>query len=204
MAFENILERAMTIKDEEKTFIDKMLAKKEADRVKVLFLKKELTREEIMELLYYLAGIESKLLNYDSWERYVQLKYHIWIQEYIKNMELLFDYQDELEIKENTCSNCDKLIDTKIKNKCECTTPEPKMVLTKRTQLLLRDNKKLVEHNVKFLIGLYSNIGKTSLSVNAVGIKEILKQRFELDYGTKPESSYGQKEKGLFRFGRKQ
>lgn len=200
MTFENLLERAMITKDEEKTFIDKMLAKKEAERVRALFLKKELTREEIMELLYHLSSTESKLLNYDEWERYVQLKFHIWINEYIKIIEQAFDYGDELTLKEDICKNCQLKISSK---ECKCKTPIPTVLLTARSQLCLKDIKKLSEHNAKFLMGVFMNIGKSSLSVNAVGIKEILKQRFELDYGTKPESTYGmQKEKGLLGLGR--
>lgn len=205
MVFENLLERAMIIKDDEKTYIDKLLAKQESVRVKELFLKKDLSREEIMELLYYLASIESKLLNYDSWERYVQLKFHIWIQEYIKIMELLFDYEDELRKKSNICNVCGKLfVSSSIDSKCKCEIPEINFVISSRTEILLRDNKKLIEHNAKFLIGLYMNIGKSSLSIGAVGIKEILKQRFELDYGNKPESFYNAgRENSLFKLGRK-
>ena len=39
-----------------------------------------------------------------------------------------------------------------------------------------------MEHNIKFLVDLYLNIGRTSLSVGATGLMEILKNKYEIVY----------------------
>lgn len=38
------------------------------------------------------------------------------------------------------------------------------------------------EHNVKFLIDIYLNIARTSLSVGGKGIKEMLTNKYEMQY----------------------
>lgn len=198
MSFENIIERALINAPQEKTYIDKLLAKDDANKIKELFIKNNLTRSDMLELMYLLASLEAKLVNYGEWERYIILKYSIWVQENIKIMELLFDYKDELERKEKLCVKCNKLIEGTVKNKCVCEVPERAFILTELTQRNLRNIEKLIEHNVKFLIGLYLNIARSSLSVGAVGIKEILKQRFEVAYPQKDMSQPEPERKGLF------
>jgi hypothetical protein len=168
----------------EKTFIDKILARSDVDSIRKLVAKPKLKREELLELLYMLGGVESKLYNYSEWDRYIILKFFVWIREFVKIAELLYDYQDELKIKENTCKHCKKLIETEGLNKCKCEKPEPLSVLSARTRRLLDNNERLIEHNIKFLVDLFLNIGRTTLSIGATGFMELLKNRFEVDYRT--------------------
>lgn len=204
MTFEQALQQGMFSRDNEKTFIDKLLAREDVNKVKELIKKPKLTREELLELLYLLSSTEAKLLNYGEWDRYIILKFFVWIREFVMMSELLFDYQDDLKIKENTCTKCSLLIKTDHIKKCVCEEPIRKIVLSDRTRKLLSNNERLIEHNAKFLIDLYFNIARTTLSLGATGLLEILKNKYEIAY---PQGQIAQQlpqeKPGLFSFGGK-
>lgn len=160
MGIEDNINATIFSKNSEKTFIDKLMSKEDSDRIKTLIQKKDLTREELLEILYLISGTEAKLVNYTQWERYVILKFFIWIREYIKIVEYLFDYKDDLLEKEKA----------------------GEIVLTERTNKLIKNINRMMEHNSKFLIDLYFNIARTTLSINATGFIEILKNKFEINY----------------------
>lgn len=144
----------------EKTFIDKLLARQDTEAIRELIKKPRLKREELLEILYLISGTEAKLLNYGEWDRYVILKFFVWIREFVKIAEMLYDYEDKLKIMEKT----------------------GEIRITPRARELLDNNQRLIEHNAKFLVDLYLNIGRTSLSVGATGLLEFLKNKFEIAY----------------------
>jgi hypothetical protein len=80
--------------------------------------------------------------------------------------------------------------------KCMCDIPK-RYILSDRTKRIFLNNKLLLEHNVKFLINLYLNMARTSLSVGASGFIEILKNKFEINY-TQPINPVVQQEKKDF------
>ena len=183
MTFEESLERKIFSNSTgDKTFIDKLLAQKDVDAIRVIIKKSNLSREDMIELLYLLSSNESKMLNYGEWDRYIILKFFVWIREFVKLAELMFDYEDDLLEKEK----------------------KGVFVLSDRTKKLLKNNKRLIEHNVKFLIDLYVNIARTTLSLGASGFMEILKNKYEISYpemkgvNTSTQDSKG----GLFSFRR--
>ena len=154
------LSRGLANVDIEKSYIDKLLSKQEIERIRELTKKSPLSRSELLELLYMCASSESKLLNLGEWDRYIILKFFIWIREYIKISEIMFDFQDDLSKKE----------------------AEKKIVISDRCKKILENNGRLMEHNAKFLIDLYFNIVRTTLSLGATGFLELLKSKFELSY----------------------
>lgn len=156
MAFEDSLSAAMFSERSEKTFIDKLLGREDANRVKEIIKKPRLKREDLLELLHLLSGTESKLVNYSSWDRYLVLKFFVWIREFIKIAENFYDYREQLNKKN--------------------------IKLSERANKLLDSNEKNIEHAAKFLIDLYFNIMRTSLSTGATGFLEILKNKFEVNY----------------------
>jgi hypothetical protein len=158
--FEENLNKALFTQQAEKTFIDKLLAKDDVNRISQIIKKPKLTREELLELLYLLSGTEAKLVNYSDWDRYVVLKFFVWIREFIKIAELLYDYQDNLKKKEKTGV----------------------LRLTARTKTLLDNNERLIEHNAKFLIDLYFNIARTTLSLGGAAFFDALKNKYEIAY----------------------
>jgi len=178
MTFAENLERNLLNTTSEKTFIDKILAKEDVNRVRDLIKKPRLKREELLELLYLLAGTEAKLVNYGDWDRYIILKFYVWVREFIKVAEIFFDYKDDLRIKEK----------------------KKVMILSDRTKKILDNNERLIEHNAKFLIDLYFNIARTTLSLGASGFLETLKNKYEIAYPNLPAAPVPQQEnRGLFR-----
>ena len=160
-SFEENIAKGLYSENYEKTFIDKVLAKEDVNAIRELIKKPELTREELLEILYLISGTESKLLNYSEWDRYVILKFFVWIREFIKVAELLFDYEDELKKQQE----------------------EGRLVLSKRARKVLNNNKLLVQHNAKFLIDLYLNISRTSMSLGMSAFMELIRNRYEMQYG---------------------
>lgn len=157
---EAALQQAILQKDAEKTYIDKLLSKEDVARVKELVKKDKLNRSELLELLYMCLSVESKLINIGDWDRYVILKFFVWIREFIKVAELMYDYKEDLEKKEK----------------------KGLLILTERTKQILNNNDRLIEHNAKFLIDLYLNILRTTLSLGGTAFIEILKNKFEISY----------------------
>ena len=157
---EQQLQNAMFSKEYEKTAIDKVLGKETVDQIAEIIDKEQLTRRDMRKLLYLVSGNESKLLNYDPYERYVMVKYYVWIREFVQVMEMIIDYQEDY--------------DTKIKE-------NPKLK-NQTTEKLMTNLHRLMEHNCKFMIDLYFQIGRTSLSVGATGFMELLKNKFEMAY----------------------
>lgn len=140
----------------EKTFIDKVLGKNDTDRLKELIQKDPLERKELLEILYLLGATESKLVNYTTWDRYIMLKFFVWVREFVKICELMYDYKDDVK--------------------------KGIIKLSKRAQQILDNNERLMQHNAKFLIDLYLNMSRTTLSINGVGWREILTNKYEINY----------------------
>lgn len=181
--FEQMLQRSLTSPQVEKSSIDKFLAKDDIAHTKTLMTKENLTRSELVELLYQCTTSESKLMNLGEWDRYVILKYYVWIQEFIKIAESIFDYKDFLLEQQHTCAKCNKRIDTKKdQEKCSCKEPKPKAKVSSRTWQQLENVIKMHEHNCKFMVSLYLNIGRTSMSLGATAFLEMLKNKWELVY----------------------
>jgi hypothetical protein len=187
--FEQQLQNNLFNGQGEKTFIDKVLAKDDVLAIREIVKKPKLTREDLLEVLYLISGTESKLLNYGEWDRYVILKFFVWIREFIKVAELLYDYEDNLKEKSKKCTCKGYVYSSKEKetliNKstiCKCETPHLVFELNPRTRRLLDNIERLIEHNAKFLVDLYLNIGRTSLSIGATGLMELLKNKYELVY----------------------
>jgi hypothetical protein len=176
--FEQQIAQGIFQRSTEKTFLDKVLARQDVDQIKEIIKKEKLTRSELLELLYMLTANEAKLVNYNEWDRYIILKFFVWIREFIKVAELLFDIQDDYNLKE-------KLGTLK-------TTP--------RFKQLLDNNIRLCEHNAKFLIDLYLNIARTTLSLQATGFLESLHTKFEFSY---PQAQVQQPEMKTSFFGLK-
>jgi hypothetical protein len=199
MGFEDKVSTGMFSGYGEKTFIDKVLAKDDVKAIQELIKKPRLTREELLEILYLISGTEAKLLNYSEWDRYVILKFFIWIREFIKIAELLFDYEDSLAIKENTCKTC-KLLFTGEEIKCKCKTPIKSITITKRTRKLLDNNSLLIQHNAKFLIDLYLNISRTSMSLGMSAFLEMVRNKYEVEYNPTQPPASNEKKGGLLGF----
>jgi len=167
MSFEDSLQQSMFSQSNEKTFIDKLLAKEEVLRVREIIKKKHLEREDMTELLNMLSSNEIKLLNYGEWERYLMAKFFIWIREFVALAECLYDYEDDLKKKEE----------------------KGEFKISSRARQIIENNKRHIEHNIKYLVDLYFNMSRSTLSLGATGILELLKNKFEMSYQNMPLAS---------------
>lgn len=153
---ENSINKALFSQNSEKTFIDKILARQDVERVRDLIKKDELNRQDLMEILNMLSSVETKLLNYGEWDRYIMAKYFVWIRDFVKTAEQLYDYEADLE--------------------------KEKYDLDKETKQLFNNAKRNISHNIKFLVDLYFNLARTTLSLGGTGILELLKNKYEIFY----------------------
>lgn len=169
MNVEEQIQRSIFSKDSEKTYIDKLLSKSEVETIRKLQKKNNLNRSELLELMYSCLSIEAKLINLGEWDRYIVLKYFVWIRELIKVAELMYDNADHLRKKERKGT----------------------IKLSDRAKVILNKNQLLMEHNAKFLIDLYLNIVRTTLSLGGTGFLELLKNKFEMSY---PEMQVAQQQ----------
>lgn len=187
MDIEDELQRNIFSQTRDKSFIDKLVARSEVDAVREIVKNRHLSREQVLELFYLVLGTEAKLVNYGANDRYVMLKFYVWIREFVKAAELLYDYEDDLEHKNITCRVCS----LRIGDGCSCVVSRPVVFLTVRTKQNLVNAERYVEHCAKFLVDLYLNIARTSLSLGGTGFLEILKNKYEISYPNLPRSSDG-------------
>lgn len=157
---EEEIKKKLQSKIHEKTLIDKLLGRQEAEELKTLISKKNLNREELLKVMNIISGVQSKLLNLSPKDRHILLKFFAWLREYVM-ICLQF-----LDVKE---------IITK-----EIINEEPKKVQhIKELTLKIGD---LLEHVAKGMIDFYLNICSTSMSINGSFVGEAFKNKFEVDY----------------------
>lgn len=147
----------------EKSLIDKFIARQDVDTLRELIKKPKLNRVDLQEMSDLMAGGEMKLLNFGEWDRYVINKFFVWIREYIKITLSLFSVVERVE---------DLYEQGQVKF---------------RIVKMFRYCQEMMENNVKFLIDVYLLICRTTLSINATGFMELLKNKYEVVYpGEKP------------------
>lgn len=140
----------------EKTFIDKTLARSDVDEIKEIMQKDYLTQHDIRKLLYQLAAIETKLLNFGDWERYLQGKYYAWIRDFAQSLEM--NHKVLADIKKKDVKANDKV------------------------KRMLETVREKMQHNLLFLCDVYLYLGRSTLSLEATGFDTITKNRYEYFY----------------------
>lgn len=164
MSVESQLNQSQYSRPAERTYVDKVLSRVDIERVGVLMKKTNLTRQDILDLLYLLNSSEIKLVNYDSRLRYFLAKFFVWLRDLAQQMELLFFYEDIL--KEN------------------------KHDMTNNAKQCINSTRGLLENSFKFLVDVYLNVVRSSLSLDARGIDSLLSNKFEMNYsGSVPQQA---------------
>ena len=176
MTQEEQIQKAMFASGGDKTFSDKLFAKDDVDKLRNLVKKPNLTRTDLLEILYLMSGNEQKLLNFGEWDRYVSLKFFVWIREFAKVLEQFYDYKETLDKK----------------------TINQQYRLTPRAEQMLENIGQLMEHNLKFLVDLSLRIDRSTLSIGATGFLETLKNKFEMTYNTPAVMGQTVEKKGVF------
>jgi len=175
---EHALANSLFQTNSEKTFIDKVLGRKDVEEIRDIVKKKRLSRDDLMHLMYMLSSVEIKLLNYGAWDRYVMAKYFVWIRDFVAICESLMDYKEDLETKEKN----------------------GEIALSLRTRQIFENNIRLIEHNIKFLIDLYFNLIRSTLSLGGTGLLELVRNKFELFYPNQAQTNAQQEQQKLINF----
>jgi len=159
MNYNQMLGSQLYTKDYEKTFIDKVLDRADSERLRELMKKGHLERSELLELLYLIIGINTKLVNFTDWDRYLLGKDLAWIRDFVTKIETLIDYMETIE-------------DGQMGD------------ITKDGQIyrILKQIQKHDEHNIKFMVDIYLYLCNSTLSVSGVAFDTLTKSKFEYAY----------------------
>lgn len=173
-SYEQQLGRYIYGGQQEKTFIDKTLARNDVEEMKEIMEKDDLTRGELLKLLFLISGNEMKLLNFGDFERYLGGKFYAWIRDFVSCAELLYDYKAAIEKK--------------------------KFKVNENTRLMLENIRRQLLHNIKFLVDVFFYLSRSTLSLEATGFDTITKNRYEYFYpeGMRGFSPQDQQKKGFF------
>lgn len=157
---------------QDKSFIDKTLAKSDVEEIKDLMQKEDLTRSDLLKILYKLAGTEIKLVNLGEWDRYLLGKFYAWIRDFVASAEILYDYQDHIDKGE--------------------------VKINKDTQRMLKGIKYKMLHNIKFLCDVFLYLSRSTLSLEGAAFDTITKTRFEYYYPGQQQLVQPETKKGFF------
>jgi hypothetical protein len=164
-------------KDAEKSFIDKVLDRKDSERLRDLMMKPELTRTELLELLYIIVSINTKLVNFSDWDRYLLGKFLAWIRDFCTLHESLLDYMESIN-----------QMDADYAKELVTATGDRKKIVTEELRLM-QDIKRSLEqvrrydsHNLKFLTDIYLYLSNSTLSIGATAFDTLSKNRYEYTY----------------------
>lgn len=160
-SYESRLNQYVYRSEQEKTFIDKILGRQDSVRLQQLMQSQELTREDISELLFLMSGINSKLINYNDWDRYLLGKFYAWIDDFGTLCQEIIDYE----------SDC-----------LDITTGLIRGDMGNQLKFVLSRVKNHNLHNCKFLIGVFLFLSNSTLSLSGAGFDTLTKSRFEYAY----------------------
>jgi len=141
----------------EKTFADKLMAKDTIARITELMQKTNISHDEFNELIHSSMTDELKLFNFGEDERYVAGKVQIWIQPFANICNELYYYEQSLKTN--------------------------KMELSPESRKLLERSRKQMETYAKTMLNIYFFVGRSSLSMRAMLIGDLTKQKLEYYYG---------------------
>lgn len=179
------LNRSLFHGESEKSFIDKVLGRQDADKLHNLIKKEPLTLSDVEEILFLMTSIDQKLLNYSEWDRYITCKLFPWIKDFSIVCKQIMIYQTQYETGD---FDEDFTIEGKIKIKSK----EDKIVeidgkpILEETKRILKESNKIALHYFKFLISTFLLINNTTLSIEGSAFDTITTSKFEYNYPTIP------------------
>jgi len=193
-SFYSQLNRAIFHGESEKSFVDKLLGRQDADKLHALIQKEPLTLSDVEEILFLMTSIDQKILNYNDWDRYLVVKLFPWVKDFsivCKTMmmyQVCFekgDYDDDFKYT----SESNPGYDPNVKESKEFILVETGAAWTKNKEeclnIIIEINKYLL-HNFKFLISIFLLISNTTLSVNGAAFETLTTSKFEYSYPAVP------------------
>lgn len=146
----------------DRSSIDKVLAKTDAEEIKNIMAKETLTRKEISLLLYLMVSNELKLLNFSEQDRYLSGKFYVWVRQFAQLTEQIYDYAIKVEAmskEERYLAGIDEDVFEMLKQ--------------------VRDR---FVHMVKYLADIYLYLNRSTMSYDASGFNTLTTQRTEMIY----------------------
>jgi hypothetical protein len=193
----------MFSRDNEKVYVDKVLAKDVTRNITEIIKKSPWTRTDVNEILNLMATEEAKLLNYEEYDRYHINKFFVWIRDFALVDGGLYDNAEKLEKNSHVCEcggyiKCtmakmahkkefEVYIDETNMNECKCEVADPITAMDDEIREMNLNSITMTEHMTKFLIDLYLNLARTTLSLKATGFIELLQTSFKIDQKTKTD-----------------
>lgn len=201
--FEDLLGQAAYRGNTEKAFTDKLLGRQDAEKLRDLIRKDDLTRSELLELLYLVCGVELKLVNFDERDRYILGKYYTWIRDLVKLAEFMYDYEIYLNTAESIISapakNYSQLsADDALFSKYGDLTAHLDIKEIEYLRVNMKSIKQMTLHNIKFSVDIFLFLTRSTLSLSGVGFDTLSKSRFEYSYGKDNPLMPGQQQKRGF------
>lgn len=210
------LGRALFQGESEKSLVDKLLGRQDADKLHKLMQKEPLTKSDIEEILFLMTSIDQKIVNYDEWDRYVVVKLFPWVkdcsiqckawmiyEESFNNGDFDEDFTQILEMEKITegkikqglleevpnLEEIEKLSEKRLQKKVNIKKPGPIKPILEETKSIVSQITKYMQHNLKFLISIFNLVSNTTLSIEGAAFETLTTARYEYHY---PNMGVGQ------------
>lgn len=172
--------------ESEKSLVDKLLGRQDADKLHTLMQKEPLTKSDVEEILFLMTSIDQKIVNYDAWDRYVIVKLFPWVKDYstiCKTWMLYEELFDQGKFDSDfTITKEIETIDPKTKKPVK-TTVKP---ILDETKTIVSEISKYLQHNLKFLISVFLLVSNSTLSIDGAAFETLTTSRFEYSYPSMP------------------
>jgi len=181
-AFYQDLSKGLFKGESEKSLVDKLLGRQDADKIHELMRKEPLTRSDIEEILFLMTSIDQKIVNYNEWDRHMLVKFFPWIKDYSTICKTWMLYEEQYKKgdfdTEFTITGKIKLVDSKTNKEYET---EIKPVL-EEVKNIIAEVSKYLQHNLKFLISTFLLIQNSTLSIDGAAFETLTTARYEYSY----------------------
>lgn len=205
--------------DSEKSFVDKLLGRQDADKLHALMQKEPLTKSDVEEILFLMTSINQKIVNYDEWDRYVIVKFFPWIKAFSTICKTWMIYEDQYDAgdfdgdfdKILKVTDMDEEIIKKLPRSTQDTITKVKQakkdmdirLVLEETKKIVHETSKYLQHHLKYLISIFILVSNTTLSIDGAAFETLTTSRFEYSYPTMPMPQPQQKGMLYNLFGKK-
>ena len=156
---------------QERTYIDKLLAKEDVKEMSTeLLAKKIFERKDVNKLQYLLNSSELKLGNLGETQRYVHNKYYCWIEEAMSIYCMYIDYMESDAYKK----------------------------MSEEEKKIYEDLLGILTGVLKQFAFLYMHLARSSLSLGGWAIGKMLENKMEYIYDQKLVQSVGEPQRKRF------
>lgn len=183
------LSKALFQGESEKSLVDKLLGRQDADKLHSLMQKEPLTRSDLEEILFLMTSIDQKIVNYSEWDRYVIVKLFPWVKDYSTVCKTWMLYEEQYDRGEfDKDFTITKKVKIKVKgkdSKMEEKEIEIKPIL-EETKKIVSETSKYMQHNLKFLISVFLLVQNSTLSIDGAAFETLTTARYEYSYPSLP------------------